>query len=205
MKFNAKIQPLQASLGLVADGIRGPVTTAEILVAADEGRLTARAAPTAPVAPITSSLILQGSARVPVTGIVVHCSATRWDWMAEAGLPAKKAEIRRWHMDGNGWSDIGYHWLIDRDGSMVAGRKETTIGAHVKEANRGTIGICLIGGHGSAETDAFSDHFTAAQDRQLRQLILGISMRTRITRVSGHNEWAAKACPGFNVPRWLEM
>lgn len=202
MNRNPLIEPLQAALGLTADGKRGPVTTSAILVAADEGRLTVKPAP-APVEPITSSLILQGSARVPVTGIVVHCSATRRDWMAEAGLAAKKAEIRRWHMEDNGWSDIGYHWIIDRDGAMLAGRPERVIGAHVAGHNSGTIGICLIGGHGSAETDAFADHFTPAQDRQLRQLILGISMRTRITRVSGHNEWAAKACPGFNVPQWL--
>lgn len=156
------------------------------------------------LAPVTAAAIYQGLARYLVDEIVVHCSATLASWMAKASFAAQFAEIRRWHMVDRGWQDIGYHWLISRSGQVLAGRAENKIGAHVVDHNRGTLGICLIGGFGSSETDRFADHFTPAQDTTLRQLIQGIGMRTPISRVSGHNEWAAKACPGFNVPKWLK-
>ena len=148
-------------------------------------------------------MILQGVARHPVREIILHCSATRPEWLGTAPLAAKVAEIRRWHMQDRGWRDIGYHWLIDRDGSRIAGRAETEIGAHVEGHNAGTIGISLIGGFGSAATDKFSQHFTAAQDAALRQLMREIFARTRIEKIRGHNDYAAKACPGFNVTKWL--
>jgi N-acetyl-anhydromuramyl-L-alanine amidase AmpD len=147
--------------------------------------------------------IRQGSARYLVDEIVVHCSATRPTWMKGFSLAAKVAEIRRWHIQDRKWRDIGYHWIIDRDGAVAPGRRETEIGAGVEGHNRGVIHVCLIGGHGSAATDRFAQHFTRAQDAELRRLIAQISARTPIRRVSGHNEWAARACPGFNVPAWL--
>ena len=113
------------------------------------------------------------------------------------------AEIRRWHVEGNGWRDIGYHHLIGRRGERAPGRPETAIGAHVIGRNQGTIGICLIGGHGSSERDRFADHFTQAQEKTLRDLIADIGSRTAIDIVAGHNQYAAKACPGFQVPSWL--
>jgi deoxyribodipyrimidine photo-lyase len=60
-------------------------------------------------------MILQGAARYPVREIILHCSATRPEWMGNALLAAKLAEIRRWHMQDRGWRNIGYHWLLDFD------------------------------------------------------------------------------------------
>ncbi len=154
--------------------------------------------------PETRARLYQGSARHAVTEIVVHCSATRPGWMGNARLADQVAEIRRWHIEDRGWRNIGYHWIIGRDGKVLAGRAETEIGAGVEGHNRGVIHICLIGGAESAETDAFARNFTGLQGNSLRQLIQGIGMRAAIRRVSGHNEWAAKACPGFNVPTWLK-
>lgn len=182
------------------DGRDGPKTRAAALA-------FGQGAPAKPAAgvikPSTKAMIHQGAARHPVREIIVHCSATRPDWMAGRPIADKVAEIRRWHL-ANGWSDIGYHWIIDRDGKVLAGRPETVIGAHTVGRNAGSIGVCLIGGHGSAETDSFSDHFTRAQDITLGQMIDAISARAQIERVSGHNECAAKACPGFNVPAWMK-
>lgn len=163
--------------------------------------------PGVPVAPITTAMIHQGAARYPVREIIVHCSATRPEWMAGRPLAEKVAEIRRWHMQDRGWKDIGYHWIIDRPGGVMHGRPETVIGAHTADnnKNRGTLGICLIGGHGSAATDAFAAHFTVQQDLTLRQMISAISLRTAIDRVTGHNDHtAAKACPGFKVAPWFK-
>ena len=92
---------------------------------------------------------------------------------------------------------------VDRDGRHLPGRAETVIGAGVEGHNRGVIHICLIGGAGSAAHDDFRDHFTEPQEQSLVELVRDVMHRTPIRRVSGHNEWAAKACPGFFVPEAL--
>jgi len=138
----------------------------------------------------------------PVDTIFVHCSATRADWMEGASISEKAKEIDRWHR-ARGWARIGYHYLIDRDGKIVPGRKEAEIGSHVAKHNTGSIGICLIGGHGSNENDPFAKNFTPEQDASLRELIASIKKRADIKHVRGHNDVAAKACPGFIVSRWL--
>lgn len=179
------------------DGFWGPRT-----LAATEAWTAARGrAASDLVAPATSALLRHGSH--PVDEVIVHCSDTRPEWMASASVADKRGEIDRWHK-ANGWRGFGYHWLVDRDGKVIHGRPETEVGAHVEGHNTGSIGICLVGGHGCAEDDAFAEHFTSAQDVSLRQLIQGIGMRTRIARISGHNQYAGKACPGFNVPAWLK-
>jgi len=184
------------------DGRFGPRTRAATEAwIANEGR----SAGTAMVAIANSNgaMIYQGAGRAPANEIILHCAATRPDWRAGETLAQKVHEIRRWHVVDRGWKDIGYHYVIDRDGEIAQGRAETTIGAHTAGHNRGTIGICLLGGFGSSETDQFSDHFTPAQDQAVRDLISDIQSRTLIKKISGHNEYAAKACPGFNVTRWL--
>lgn len=148
--------------------------------------------------------IRQGAAGYLVTEVVVHCSATGASWYAGRKSSDKVSEIRRWHVVDRGWKDIGYHWLIDTDGTVLPGRPETVIGAGVEGHNRGVLHICLIGGAGSAATDAFEKNFTAHQSAALRKVLASIQLRTPIRRISGHNEHAEKACPGFNVGKWLE-
>lgn len=138
-----------------------------------------------------------------VDTIWIHCSATRPEWLAGSPLSEKVKEIMRWHV-AKGWATIGYHWIIDRDGTVAKGRDEGTRGAHVANYNIGSIGICLIGGHGSSENGKFLDSYTPEQENALRRLIDDIRGRAQITKIRGHNEVAAKACPGFNVKRWLE-
>lgn len=137
-----------------------------------------------------------------LTEIIVHCTATRAAWMANAPTPAKVAEVRRWHVQERGWSDIGYHFLIDRDGTIATGRPLERTGSHTKGRNTGTIGVALFGGHGSDANDKFAENFTPEQDRALRGLIDKLRASHGSLRLSGHNQWAAKACPGFNVPNW---
>ena len=146
-------------------------------------------------------MIYQGTARYPVTEIILHCADTRPDWMMGRLLVAKVAEIRRWHVQDRGWRDIGYHWVIDRDGAVAPGRPETEIGAHVEGHNRGTIGICLLGGYGASPDDPFEKNFTLAQANATKRLIAEIKRRTAIQLVSGHNDYATKACPGFKLRR----
>ncbi len=148
-------------------------------------------------------MIYQGAARYPVNHIVIHASDTRPDWMEGKRSSEKVAEIRRWHIQDRGWKDIGYHYIIDRDGTCVMGRRETVIGAGVVGFNRGVIHICLIGGNGGNEKDRFFEHFTKEQDLALMKRLVAIKLATEIKTVTGHNQHAAKACPCFSVPEYL--
>jgi len=139
-----------------------------------------------------------------ITEINIHCSATRPEWMGTRPGNEKVAEIRRWHVEQNKWRDIGYHWIIDRDGRLYRGRPEDSGGAFEPKVNATAIGVCMVGGFGSAATDAFDDHYTPSQDEALRGLIDSIRDRhPGIKKVTGHNDYSQKACPGFKVARWL--
>jgi N-acetylmuramoyl-L-alanine amidase len=141
----------------------------------------------------------------PINEIIIHCTATRPEWWANRSLAQKIAEVRLWHTRDRGWKDIGYHYLIDRDGKVGEGRPLDQIGAHTQGKNTGTIGISLFGGHGSAVTDPFGANFTPAQEQALIALIADLRGRfPAITKITGHNQYAAKACPGFDVPTWLD-
>lgn len=140
----------------------------------------------------------------PLNEIIVHCTATRPNWWANRTTTEKVAEVRRWHVEERGWADIGYHYLIDRDGTVAEGRSVYRVGAHVKGHNTGTIGVSLFGGHGGAADDQFSDHFTPEQDAALRRLLTDLCERwPTIDKISGHSDYAAKACPCFSVQQWL--
>ena len=123
--------------------------------------------------------------------------------MLDQPTSEKVAEVRRWHVEDNGWKDIGYHFLIDRDGTVAKGRPIEQVGAHTMGRNTGSIGISLFGGHGSAANGKFEDSFTHLQDAALHALIMKLTAIYKIAKVSGHNQFAAKACPGFYVPSWL--
>lgn len=145
--------------------------------------------------------------------IIIHCSATRPGWMIHAKPEEKVAEIKTWHVEDNGWIDIGYARIIDRDGTVVNGRDFDKdgdvfddIGAHTRGKNKTSIGLCLIGGFGSRETDDFFDNFTLAQQTSLVEELRDIvSEIPTITKISGHNQYAAKACPGFSVPKFVRL
>lgn len=138
-----------------------------------------------------------------INEIIIHCSATPVNWMSGAEAQAKVNEIRRWHVEERKWSDIGYSHIIDRDGTVALGRPIEKAGAHTKGRNSNSIGICLIGGHGGSANDVFGDNFTQAQDNALRTLIAGLKREyPSIEKISGHNQYAAKACCCFNVPAW---
>ena len=139
-----------------------------------------------------------------INEIFVHCTATRPEWWADRRPSEKVAEVRRWHTQDRGWSDIGYHYLIDRDGTVVEGRPIEKAGAHVKNHNSHSVGISLFGGHGGDQDDSFEEHFTPEQDRALRKLLAQLQMEyPSIKSIRGHNAVSAKMCPCFQVQPWL--
>ena len=73
-----------------------------------------------------------------IHSIYVHHSASSRD-------NTTRDMISSWHTDGNGWSDIGYHYVIEGDGQIKEGRPVYIIGAHVRGNNSKTVGVCLTG------------------------------------------------------------
>lgn len=140
--------------------------------------------------------------------IIIHCSATKPSWFAGRTSVEKLQEIRRWHVEQRGWSDIGYHFVIDRDGTVLEGRPVERQGAHVSGHNKTTIGVCLIGGlrddGTSSAHDSFLDNFTQKQRAAVLDLIDDLmNAHPGIKRVVGHNAYAAKDCPCFQVSDFL--
>ena len=139
-----------------------------------------------------------------INEIFVHCTGTRKEWWADRRPSEKVDEVRRWHTRDRGWSDIGYHYLIDLDGTVVEGRPIEKAGAHVKGHNAHSVGIALFGGHGGDQDDSFEEHFTPEQDRALRKLLAQLQMEyPSIKSIRGHNAVSAKMCPCFQVQPWL--
>lgn len=178
---------------LVVDGIQGRKTRE----AFDEFFLKVK--PSTPILSSTSSkMIYQGSKKYPLNELMIHCTATRPDWMFPSTINQQIAEITKWHQ-ARGWKTIGYHYVINRRGEVGKGRALSVIGAGCEGHNAGVAHVSLLGGHGSAATDPFSRNYTDKQMEALREVYKEIASLTNITKVSGHNQYAAKACPGFTV------
>tara|TARA_R100000544_G_scaffold23973_2_gene12055 strand:+ start:377 stop:799 length:423 start_codon:yes stop_codon:yes gene_type:complete len=128
--------------------------------------------------------------------IVIHCSATKEHMDVDAAL------IRKWHVNENGWRDIGYHYVIRRNGEVEIGRNTADTGAHASGYNHKSIGICVVGGmaeDGSAENNFTDKQWTALADRVKNTLIDYPN-----AKVIGHNEISEKECPSFDVQKWKE-
>lgn len=122
--------------------------------------------------------------------IIIHCSAT------PEGRDVSVSEIRKWHLN-RGWSDIGYHYVIDLNGNIHEGRDVDISGAHTKGHNRNSIGICYIGG---VDKDLNSkDTRTIAQMLALGELLADLRDFYPNCSIHGHNEFSSKDCPSFDV------
>ncbi len=128
--------------------------------------------------------------------VVVHCSATKAD------QDVTFETIKRWHMLERAFIDIGYHWVIARDGSVIQGRCIDDWDAHVLEHNHESVGICLVGGldkNGGAD-----DNFTPIQKHMLKFLVAGCQSLWPEAVVKGHYHFNGdKDCPCFDVEQWL--
>ena len=119
------------------------------------------------------------------SGIVVHHSAT------ETG---DVEAFRRYHVQVHGWDDVGYNFVILRDGTVQTGRSANKIGAHARGRNSSHLGVCLVG----------EDRFTWDQKESLDRLIQDLQFQYPIRSIERHHE----KCPGpgiekelFNPPR----
>ena len=127
-----------------------------------------------------------------VTELIWHCTAT------PEGREVTVAEIDRWHKE-RGWSGIGYHKVVHLDGRVSEGRPETQVGAHVANRNANTIGYTYVGGTEKGNVKKAKDTRTDAQKRTMERLTREAIARYGLTLVSGHSDYANKACPCFNA------
>ena len=135
-----------------------------------------------------------------IRAIVIHCSASK------DGVAKSREDLVREHQ-ARGFRTIGYHWVVEPDGRIVAGRPEAEIGAHVEGHNADTIGVCMIG------TKAFKPAAWAS----LAALVKRLQAAHPGAKVCGHrdyspdlnhngkiepNEWI-KLCPNFDAATWV--
>lgn len=134
-----------------------------------------------------------------INKIVLHCSATR------EGKDYSVDTIRQWHVRDRGWRDIGYHFVVQLDGTVNPGRPIEIQGAHVRGHNKGSIGICYIGGIEDKKNEngnwVAKDTRTPEQKEGLDRLLRELMQLYPEATLHGHNEFSAKACPSFDVQK----
>lgn len=141
--------------------------------------------------------------------LVIHCTATA------AGREVSSDEIRAWHTDpvskgGRGWKQVGYTDMVHLDGRVerLVGNNEDAnvdtweITNGAKGYNSVSRHIVYVGGIRPG-TGKAADTRTAAQKTALRNYVCDFHRRFPDVRIVGHNEFAAKDCPCFDVQSWL--
>lgn len=146
-------------------------------------------------------VIRQGSKGYIVHEVLLHTTATAPGWWKDKTAAEMMAEVRRWHVEERGWKREGYHGLIAPDGSWAEGRPFTMIGAHCAERNRGTLGFALVPVRtvDTRRVGRFEDYYTEAQRKTIRAKLRAVQAMTDLKWVTGHNDYAARTCPGFTV------
>lgn len=139
-----------------------------------------------------------------ISYIIIHCSATR------ATMNIDKEDIVRWHIKERGWAQVGYHYLIRRDGTireLVKLNDDNYISP--EEIANGAVGynncsvhICLAGG--LHDNGAPTNNFAAIQFTNLASLLKELKSKYTDAKIIGHNQIANKACPCFDVQLFLK-
>lgn len=183
-----EVKALQGKLNLIEDGIFGPITEEAVKDFQKKNGLIADGI----VGPKTWEKLGVTQSRY-INEIIVHCSAT-----AE-GKDFTIDDIKRWHL-ARGFSDIGYHYIIYRDGSINKGRDESKIGAHCTGHNSNSIGVCYIGGC-AADGKTPKDTRTETQKNSLLKLLRELKNKYPKVSIHSHKDFTNKACPSFDATK----
>ena len=106
-------------------------------------------------------------------------------------------EVQTAHRNERGWADIGYHYLVGKNGMIYEGRDITVRGTHVGGYNTGSVGVCLLG-------NFVTDASTAVQITATYRLLAWLSERLQLTHLAGHNSFNGETqCPGTNLMPYL--
>lgn len=184
-----EVKTLQRRLNLIADGIFGPVTKEAVEAFQKSKGLMADGV----VGPATWGALGTKINKRQIKEIIVHCSAT------PEGKDFTVDQIRQCHL-ARKFTDIGYHFVIYRDGTIHKGREENLIGAHCTGHNAISIGVCYIGG---CATDGKTpkDTRTQAQKETLVKLLKALKAKYPGSKIYSHRDFANKACPSFDATR----
>jgi N-acetyl-anhydromuramyl-L-alanine amidase AmpD len=109
-----------------------------------------------------------------------------------AATTATVVQIDQWHK-GNGWSGIGYHFYVRKNGDIYRGRPIWAVGAHAQGSNSNSIGIC-------AEGNFDTETMPQAQEKAIKELLEYLKTLYPKAEVKGHREVCATGCPGKNYP-----
>ena len=135
-----------------------------------------------------------------ITLLVIHCSAVRPDQTSSA------AQIDTWHRRDRHYKfGIGYHYVVRRDGQIEPGRPEWMVGAHCKNHNAHSLGICYEGGlNARGQPD---DTRTLAQKLAMLQLLEVLHRKYPKALIVGHHDLnPQKDCPCFDaVKEYAEL
>lgn len=183
------VKTLQSKLNLIADGIFGPITEEAVKDFQKANGLSVDGI----VGAKTWAKLDTGTNKRNIEELIVHCSAT------PEGKDYTVDNIRQWHL-AEGFSDIGYHYVIYRDGSIHIGRNESISGAHCTGHNTISIGICYIGGLAS-DGKTPKDTRTPAQKVALLKLLKELKTKYPKAKIHSHKDFANKACPSFDATK----
>ncbi len=181
------VKTIQRALNLKADGIFGPITEEAIKAFQAANHLVVDGI----FGPATAAKLGFNTNPRLIKELIVHCTAT------PEGKDYTVDQIRQMHL-ARGFSDIGYHYLVARDGTILPGRHVDIIGAHCLGHNTCSIGISYIGGVAS-DGKTPKDTRTPEQKKALRTLLADLQRQYPAATVHGHYEFANKACPSFKI------
>ena len=187
------VKRIQQVLHLIPDGIFGELTQEAVIAFQRENNLV----PDGIVGPSTLAKLLAvkfslKKSKRRIDEIVIHCTAS------EPNVDLNVADVRKMHKK-QGWSDIGYHYLIRLDGRIETGRDVDIIGAHVEGHNAHTIGVCYVGGLDKNGNPY--DTRTENQKASLLSLLIDLKKLYPKAVIKGHRDYPKvnKACPCFNA------
>ncbi len=192
------VKQIQKAVGCLPDGVWGPLTTEALKAWQQDHGLTADGVAGAKTLAklfsdrMATTLKLRKSSR-NINEIIVHCTATK------EGYVYCVDDICRWHK-AQGWSTIGYHYVIYLDGSVHEGRNIDVAGAHCVGHNARSIGVCYVGGLTSDGKTA-KDTRTPEQKDALLSLLLQLRALYPKATIHGHRDFARKDCPSFDATK----
>lgn len=198
----------KAGLKVIVDGMFGPITEEAVKEFQSRRHLKADGiVGAATMAALMLTTFTLKKSKRSINEIIIHCTATRM------GRDYTIDEIRRDHK-ARGFSDVGYHYVIYRDGTIVNGRDVDIIGAHCTGHNAHSIGISYVGG---LDTDGKTPRDTRTEEQRASMLSLLVDLRKMYpsAKIIGHRdtspdkngnhlieswEWV-KACPCFDAAK----